>query len=259
MSDDGQVHFTVEGPVARIVVDRPHARNAMTWQMYEVMRQAFITITESPEIRVAVLSGAGDEAFISGTDISQFQAFETGKDGLEYNRTNGQTTKLLEAVPCPVIAVLRGAVTGGGLAIAACCDLRIAADNARFGVPVARTLGNLPAMPTIAQIVALVGPAKTKEMIFTARLWSAKEALDNGLVTEVHPQQDVNARVEELVELLQRRAPLTMAGVKEAVRRMVDATVPPGDDLIERVYGSEDFREGMAAFLQKRQPQWKNR
>jgi enoyl-CoA hydratase/carnithine racemase len=259
MSDDGQVRLEQQGAVATLTFDRPHARNAMTWKMYEEMYDHLDQVDHDPEVRVVVLRGAGDDAFVAGTDIRQFQEFETGRDGVAYNVRVEKPFDRLEHVKAPTIAVGTGYVVGGGLAIALTCDLRICADDAKFGIPVARTLGNLPSMNNITRLAALVGPGHAKEMLFTSRLWDADEALAKGLVTEVHPADQLDDRVAELCDVLSRRAPLTMWGVKEATRRIVSSWVPDGEDLIEQVYGSDDFREGMSAFLEKRKPDFKNR
>jgi enoyl-CoA hydratase/carnithine racemase len=259
MSDEGQVRCEQEGGVATLTFDRPHARNAMTWKMYEEFHDHLGAVDADPEVRVVVLRGAGEDAFVAGTDIRQFQAFESGRDGVAYNERVEKSFSRLETMRAPTICVGTGYVVGGGLAIAATCDLRICSDDARFGIPVARTLGNLPAMTNITRLAALIGPARTKEMLFTSRLWEADEALAAGLVTEIHPRASLDDRVAELCDVLVRRAPMTIWGVKEALRRMVQSWTPPGEDLIETVYGSHDFREGMAAFLEKRKPEFENR
>ena len=257
--NDGTVRYGADGPIATVTFDRPRARNAMTWTMYEEFLDVLENIGNDPDLRVLLLRGAGDQAFVAGTDITQFQDFTTGQEGVDYNARIDRVFVQLEGLRIPTIAVTRGAVVGGGLAIAASCDLRISADDARFGVPVARTLGNLPSMATLTRLVALVGPARTKEMLFTARLWQAEEALTAGLITEAHAPEHLDARVAEICDVLIRRAPLTMAGVKEAVRRIVDGWTPTGEDLIREVYGSEDFREGRTAFVDKRSPTWRAR
>lgn len=257
--DEGTVRLSIEGPVANVTFDRPASRNAMTWRMYEEFNAAMGTIAADPDVRVCVLRGAGGESFVAGTDISQFLDFSSGKDGIAYNERVDRSFALLDELKVPTIAVITGVAAGGGLAFAAVCDLRIVSDDSRFGIPVSRTLANLPAMPNITRLVTLVGPAHAKEMLFTARLWGAEEALAKGLVSEVHPRDRIEERVSELCELLVSRAPLTMWGVKETVRRIYEATIPAGADLIEHVYGSDDFREGMQAFLEKRPPVFRNR
>ncbi|HEY8289620.1 MAG TPA: enoyl-CoA hydratase-related protein, partial [Acetobacteraceae bacterium] len=176
---------------------------------------------------------------------------------LQYEARIDRVIGAIERCPVPTIAAIGGACTGGGAAIAAGCDIRIAAANARFGFPIARTLGNCLSMSNLARLSALVGPARVIEMIFTARLFSAEEALSAGLVSQVLPDQTaLEARATELAVTLAGHAPLTMRATKEALRRLRDA-LPPDEDLIRLCYESQDFREGMDAFLTKRTPIWK--
>jgi enoyl-CoA hydratase/carnithine racemase len=201
-----------------------------------------------------VLAGMGEKAFAAGTDINQFLSFEGADDALAYEARIDRILTALEHAPVPTIAAIAGACTGGGAAIAAACDLRIAAANARFGFPIARTLGNCLSMSNIARLSALVGPARVTEMIFTARLFSASEALSAGLITEVLPDHPaLEARATELATLLAGHAPLTMRATREALRRLRD-NLPPDEDLIRLCYTSQDFKEGMQAFLTKRAP-----
>ena len=240
--------------IGRITFNRPQARNALTFPMYERLAE----ITADPgEVRVLILTGAGDKAFAAGTDINQFRSFSSGQDALDYEARIDRVVGTLERCRVPTIAAIVGACTGGGAAIVAGCDLRIAAANARFGFPIARTLGNCLSMSNIARLAALVGPARVTEMIFTARLYSAAEAQSAGLVTEVLPDQTaLEARATELAMLLAGHAPLTMRATKEALRRLRD-NLPPDEDLIRMAYESQDFREGMDAFLTKRAPVWR--
>jgi len=242
--------------IGRITFNRPQARNALTFPMYERLAE----ITADPgDVRVLILTGAGDKAFAAGTDINQFRSFSSGQDALDYEARIDRVVGTLERCRVPTIAAIVGACTGGGAAIAAGCDLRIAASNARFGFPIARTLGNCLSMSNIARLAALVGPARVTEMIFTARLYSASEALSAGLVTEVLADQPaLETRATELATLLAGHAPLTMRATKEALRRL-RANLPPDEDLIRMAYESQDFREGMDAFLTKRAPVWSGR
>jgi enoyl-CoA hydratase len=176
---------------------------------------------------------------------------------MAYEARIDRTVGTIERCPVPTIAAIAGACTGGGAAIAAGCDLRIAAANARFGFPIARTLGNCLSMSNIARLSAIIGPARVLEMILTARLFSATEALSLGLVTEVlsdHPA--LEARAMELAALVAGHAPLTMRATREALRRLRD-NLPPDEDLIRLCYTSQDFKEGMDAFLTKRPPTWR--
>ena len=165
----------------------------------------------------------------------------------------------IERCPIPMIAALSGACTGGGAGIAACCDIRIAAANLRFGFPIARTLGNCLSMANIARLSALIGPARVKEIIFTARLVEAEEAKSIGLVSEILPDHAaLMARAEELARAIAGNAPLTLRATKEAVRRLRGKHDTDADrDLILLCYLSQDFREGMEAFLGKRPPVWR--
>ncbi len=255
--------YSVTDGVARVVFNRPQARNAMLFGMYERLAGICAEIDADPSIRVLVLTGSGDKAFASGTDISQFRAFTQPQDALDYEARIDRVLGALERVRVPTIAAIAGACTGGGAGMAACCDIRIAATNARFGFPIARTLGNCLSMSNYARLHALLGPARAKEMIFTARLVEAAEAQAIGLVSEVLPDHDaLHARATALAVLVGGHAPLTLRATKEAFRRIGARSLADGEadkDLILSCYMSEDFREGMDAFLTKRPPQWKGR
>jgi enoyl-CoA hydratase len=246
--------YDVRDGIGHVTFNRPQARNALTFPMYERLAE----IAAFPgEVRALIVTGAGEKAFAAGTDINQFRAFSTPEDALGYEARIDRVLGTIERCPVPTIAAIAGACTGGGAAIAAACDMRIAAANARFGFPIARTLGNCLSMSNIARLSALVGPARVIEMILTARLFSAAEAMSAGLVTEVLPDQPaLAARAQELAALVAGHAPLTMRATKEALRRMRD-TLPPDEDLIRLCYSSEDFKEGMDAFLTKRPPVWR--
>jgi enoyl-CoA hydratase/carnithine racemase len=239
--------------IGYITLNRPQARNALTFPMYERLAEI---ATAPGDVRALVITGAGEKAFAAGTDINQFKSFAGAEDAMAYEARIDRVLGTIERCPVPTIAAIAGACTGGGAAIAATCDLRIAAANARFGFPIARTLGNCLSMSNIARLNALVGPARVIEMIFTARLFSAAEALSAGLVAEVLPDQPaLEARATELAVLLAGHAPLTMRATREALRRLRD-NLPPDEDLIRLCYTSQDFREGMDAFLTKRPPVW---
>jgi enoyl-CoA hydratase len=240
--------YDIRDGIGHITFNRPQARNALTFPMYERLAE----IAEAPgEVRALILTGAGDKAFAAGTDINQFRAFRTGADALAYEARLDRVVGTVERCPVPTIAAIAGACTGGGAAIAAAA--------ARFGFPIARTLGNCLSMSNLARLSALIGHARVIEMIFTARLFSAAEALSAGLVTEVLADRPaLQARVLELATLVAGHAPLTMRATKEALRRMRDS-LPPDEDLIRLAYTSQDFKEGMDAFLTKRQPNWTGR
>ena len=248
---------TRDGPIVTLTFNRPEARNAMTWDMYQRLNQACEEVDTDDTVRVLVLKGAGGKAFVAGTDISQFTAFESGEDGLRYEREGDQRSGRVARVKKPVIAQIQGYAVGGGLGIAAGADLRIATPDARFGAPIARTLGNCLSMQAYARYMDLFGPSRLKEMIFTARLLPAEEALAAGFVHEIVPADAIEARVRELAQTLASHAPITLWVTKEAVRRLQEArALPDGDDLVAATYGSADFREGVRAFIDKRPPRW---
>jgi enoyl-CoA hydratase/carnithine racemase len=255
-------HVLVErsGPIVTLTFNRPEARNAMTWDMYQRLYDACEEVDGDDSIRVLVLKGAGGKAFVAGTDISQFTTFQSGEDGLRYERDGDRRTFRIARVKKPVIAQIQGFAVGGGLGIAAGADLRIATPDARFGAPIARTLGNCLSMQAYARYLDLFGPSRLKELIFTARLMPAAEALAAGFVHEIVAADAIDARVRELAETVASHAPITLWATKEAVRRIQEArTVPDGDDIIAATYGSADFREGVRAFVDKRPPRWTGR
>jgi len=248
------------GEALWIRVDRPSARNAMTFAMYDEIAAVCRNANTDPSLKAVVLTGSGD-AFVAGTDIAQFVDFKEASQALEYERRMDAWLGAIEDVRVPTIAALRGPVVGGGLAIAAACDLRIAAPSARFGVPVARTLGNCFSAANLVRLAALAGLGRVKELVLTARLIDAAEARAIGLVTEVVASENaLDARVDELVQELASFAPLTLHATKEMARRIRARMMPEESaDLVALCYTSADFREGVAAFIARRKPVWKGR
>jgi enoyl-CoA hydratase/carnithine racemase len=191
--------YAVEDGVGTVTFNRPQARNALTWAMYAGLVDAIRAADADPAVRAVVLTGAGERAFAAGTDIGQFRSFSTAADAIGYERRIDEVLTVLEGCRKPTIAAIAGACTGGGAAIAACCDLRIAAAGARFGFPIAKTLGNCLSMANLARLSGLIGAARVKEIIFTARLMEAAEAQAIGLVSEVLPDHaTLQARAGEL-------------------------------------------------------------
>ena len=255
-------HFLVErdGPTALLTFNRPDARNSMTFEMYEALHDACAALDADPSVRVLVLRGAGDRAFASGTDIRQFLDFATREDALRYEARLSRVLSRLAGMSKPTIAMLQGDAIGGGLFIALACDLRLSAPHARFGVPVARTLGNSLAPVSLALLVAGLGPGRARALVLTARLIDAAEAQATGLVDRIHPAPELERRARELAASLAELAPLTLAATKEATRRMLAVLTPRDlDDLILSCYLSRDFHEGVRAFLEKRKPDWQGR
>ena len=247
------------GPVQWIIFNRPQARNALTWSMYSRFVELCEEVNRNREAKAVVLTGGGGQAFVAGTDISQFRSFATEKDALDYEASGNRMMSTLESVRVPVIAAIAGACTGAGAAIAAACDLRIGSPSARYGFPIARTLGNCLSMANYARVVALLGFARTKDIILRARLLDAQELLAAGAVSEVTPDEEsLPRRAQELAEEIASYAPLTLWATKEALRRMRARLVPENADadLIAACYLSRDFKEGVEAFLAKRKPDW---
>jgi len=248
------------GAVMWITFNRPESRNAMTWNMYDRLKSACASVNDDRSIRAVVLTGGGGKAFVAGTDISQFKAFRTEQDALDYEAQGNVVMSTLEAVRVPTIAAIAGPCTGAGAAIAACCDLRIGSPSARYGIPIARTLGNCLSMPNYARAAAMLGIPRLKDLIMRARLMDAPEMLACGVLSEVTPDEEsLLLRAQELAEEVGGYAPLTLWATKEALRRIRDRTVPESEDkdLILACYMSQDFKEGVDAFLAKRSPQWK--
>lgn len=247
------------GPILTVTFNRPARRNAMTWQMYDGLADACERAGAGDGIRVLVLRGAGEKAFVAGTDIAQFTGFRTGADGLAYERRISGVLGRLESVPVPTVAAVRGYCVGGGLGIAAVCDLRIAADDARFGVPIARTLGNCLSMNSYDLLVRHLGPARALDMLLRARMLTAAEAQAAGFVAEVCEPAALPEVTGKVVDRLLEHAPLSMWAAKEAVRRLRMAALPDGDDIVERVFGSEDFQGAVHAFVDREKPTWNGR
>ena len=253
--------FERDGGIGRITFNRPQARNALTFGMYERLAEICEQANNDPSIKVLVLRGAGDKAFAAGTDINQFRAFKTPQDALDYENRIDRVLSTLEQCRVPTVAAISGACTGGGAGIAACCDLRIGTRSTRIGFPIARTLGNCLSMSNVSRLTALIGPARVKDLIFTARLVEAAEAAAVGLLTEVVEDiAELDRRADEVARLVAANAPLTLNATKQAVARLQrQLTREEGEDLILMCYTSEDFREGLDAFLNKRTPQWRGR
>ncbi|MDH3665399.1 MAG: enoyl-CoA hydratase/isomerase family protein [Paracoccaceae bacterium] len=258
MSD---LHYGVVDAIGWITLNRPDTRNALTFEMYEGLAEICANAPTDGSVKAIVIHGAGGRAFAAGTDMTQFRGFSTPQDAWDYEAKMDGVLEEIERCPIPTIAAITGACTGGGAAIAACCDLRITDARLKFGFPIARTLGNCLSVSSLARLSDLIGPGRVREIIFTARLVGAEEAEAVGLVSEILDDAEaVMARAEELAAHLATHAPLTLRVTKEGLRRLRDNGPGAEDkDLIETAYMSEDFKEGMEAFLAKRAPQWKGR
>ncbi len=250
--------FEVQNGIGRVTFNRPQARNAFTFDMYERLARICEQANEDRAINVLILQGAGDKAFASGTDINQFRAFKTPADAIEYESRIDRILTTLEQCRVPTIAAITGACTGGGAGVAMCCDLRIGTKTTKVGFPIARTLGNCLSMANLSRLSALIGPARVKDLIFTARLIGADEAANVGFLNEiVEDTPALQRRAEELAVLIAGHAPLTLRSTKQALARLrAQLSGQEGEDLILMCYMSRDFREGLDAFLNKRPPHW---
>ena len=256
MSDGLQAQLT--GGVLEVVFDRPEARNAMTFAMYEGLHEACERADGDDAVRVLVLRGAG-AAFVAGTDIAQFASFTTGEDGIAYEERISRVVDRLEDVTVPTVAVVRGACVGGGLALAAACDLRVASRSARFGVPIARTLGNCLSMNSVSLLVGQLGPARTLDLLLRARLLTGEQAHAAGFVSELADDDSLDEVAAGLVEPLLSHAPLTMWAAKQAVTRLRRSGLPDGDDFVARTFGSDDFHDAVRSFVARQPPVWQGR
>jgi len=250
---------TQEGPVLEVVFNRPDQRNAMTYAMYDGLVAACDRADADDSVRVMVLRGAGGRAFVAGTDIRQFLDFTSGDDGVAYEERIERVVNRLEDVGVPTVAAIEGFCIGGGLALAAACDLRVATRSSRFGVPVARTLGNCLSMNTYSLLVHHLGASRTLDMLLRARLLSADESHAAGFVGQLCDDGALDATVSELVGSLLANAPLSMRAAKRAVARLRRADLPDGDDLVREVFGSDDFRAGVRAFTGGEKVSWTGR
>jgi enoyl-CoA hydratase/carnithine racemase len=248
--------FETRGEIAHFSFNRPQRRNALTFEMYEHLYQAVLRVNEDKSVKALVISGKGGKAFAAGTEIAEFRVLASDQDCIDYEAKIERILSALEQCRAPTIAAIEGACTGGGAAIAACCDLRLAASDAKFGFPIARTLGNCLSVANYGRLAHLIGAARVKDLIFTARLIDAEEARMFGFVGEIVAPDALMARAEELAKALAGHAPLTLSATKQALLRL-RPPMETGEDLVVMCYRSRDFQEGMEAFLAKRAPQWR--
>lgn len=253
--------YETKGETGLLTFNRPEARNALTFAMYDGLTETCRSLTHDGPVKALVIHGAGGKAFAAGTDMTQFRDFSEPADALAYEARMEAVLDALERCPIPTIAAITGACTGGGAVIAAACDIRICDERLRFGFPIARTLGNCLSIANLNRLEALVGSGRLREMILTARLIESEEALSIGMVTEVLTRPEaVETRARDLATRLAGHAPLTMQATKEALRRLrTQGPSAPDEDLITRCYMSADFKEGIEAFLAKRAPKWQGK
>lgn len=252
-----------DGPIGWIIFNNPARRNAMSLEMYQAIPEIMAAYEQDDAVRVVVLRGAGDKAFISGADISSFEKVRSSpEDTTAWDAiTSAASTSLYEAVK-PTIAMINGYCMGGGVSMALSCDLRIASDKARFGIPAAK-LGLGYGTAGLIKLLNTVNPAFAKEIFFTARQFSAEEAHTMGLINRVLPEQQLEGYVREYAETIAGNAPLTIRAVKATVRELLkdpdQRDLASSEALVTACFGSEDYVEGRRAFMEKRPPQFKGR
>ncbi|NED98571.1 enoyl-CoA hydratase [Phytoactinopolyspora halotolerans] len=249
-----------DGHAVHVVLSNPGRRNALTWRMYESLDEILRSVNDDGTVRVVTVRGASGDGFAAGTDVQQFADFTSGDDGVAYERRVGAVLHTLMSVRVPVVAVVDGPAVGAGLAIAASCDVVLASDDATFGVPIGRTLGNCLTGEVMAQLQSRLGRSTTMAMLLTATLLSAADAAAAGLVHQVIAPAELDTVVADTVQRIAGCAPMTLAALKEVDRRLHAPISQVGtDDVVREVYASADFTEGVQAFLERRRPTWRGR
>jgi enoyl-CoA hydratase/carnithine racemase len=251
-----EVRLELRNSIAFITFDHVAARNAMTVRMYQSLKTICEDLAKSPSVRVAILRGAGGKSFVSGSDIAQFSSFTSGDDGIRYEEGIDRYLAPLATLPIPTIAVIDGMAVGGGLAIASCCDFRISTLDARFGVPIAKTLGNCLSAGNVAWLVAHLGVHVVKRMLLLAELVTAPELLKQGYLFATYPAESLENEAHQLAERLMQLAPITQKSSKQALARIIQNNLPDCSDLIRECYASQDFKNGVTAFLDGKPPIW---
>ena len=253
-----------DGPIGWITFNNPERRNAVSQEMWQLMPGYMADLSGDDAIRVVILRGAGERAFVAGADISQFKdRRRNAADEEEYRRISGAGGESLARLGKPLVAMIHGFCIGGGVSIAITCDLRIAADDARFGIPAAR-LGLGYHYKGMERLMSLIGPAYTKELFFTARTdFTAQDALRMGLVNQVVPKADLERFTRDYALTMSRNAPLTQRSAKASVEQLLKPEAQRDyallDKLIKDCFDSQDYQEGVKAFSEKRRPQFQGR
>ena len=240
-----------------ITFNRPDARNAITFEMYDKLGELCKDATSDSSIKAIIITGIGNYAFSSGTDITQYKNLENKTDPIKYEKRIETVLETIERCPLPTVASINGVCTGMGVMIAAVCDIRIAVNDARFGFPFPLRLGSCISALNLARLTALIGSGRTREFIFSARFMHAVEAKDIGLISEIsHTMAAMKAESESMARHLSQMAPLTIQATKEAMHRNLVASTVDDSDLFELCFLSKDFQNGLEAFIAKEKPNW---
>lgn len=243
----------IDAKIARVIFNNPAARNALTWPMYEELKQICDSLAKNADIRVVIFRGAGDKAFVSGSDIQQFVDL---KENEAYEVAVDHIFASLQQLPMPTIAMIEGLAVGSGLLMATACDFRISTPEARFGIPVAKTLGNCLSPSNLSWLANHLGVPTVKKMLLTAELIKAPELLESGFLYQTIDASEIDAATTALAQKLASLAPITQKASKLALARLLQSNLPDCTDLMRETYNSKDFREGVNAFLEGRSPQW---
>jgi enoyl-CoA hydratase/carnithine racemase len=252
-----------EGGVGYLIFNNPERHNAVSLEMWEAASGFLEDFKSDPKIRVVVLTGAGGKAFVSGADISKFESERSSKEAIDrYNVAVDRANTAVYEFPKPTIAMIRGYCIGGGVGLALCCDMRICSDNSKFGVPAAK-LGLGYGFTGIKKLVDVVGPSFAKEIFYTARQFTAAEALQMGLVNRMLPGDELEKYVQDYADTISGNAPLTVDAVKYIVGQVVTPEskrdLQKCADLVAQCFASDDYKEGRQAFMEKRKPQFKGK
>lgn len=255
---EGRIVLDRSGDEAHVRFDNPAAHNALTSRMWLDLRDTANAIAADPAIRVVTFRGTGGKAFISGTDIGKFADYTTGEQGVAYEREIDACMAAVDAIPCTTIAVVEGWAVGGGLNISSACDFRIATPDAKFGSPIGRTIGNCLSAASVARIGGAVGVQMAKRMVLLGEFLTADQLLASGFLLKVAARESIDAEVAALCRRAAENAPLTTRVTKQTIRHIAFDALPEIDALIAQVYGSADFRRGVADFLAKTKcvPDW---
>lgn len=259
----GRILVARSGPVARITFNKPERMNAMSLDMWQGLQDALADLADDTAVRVVVLTGAGDKAFVSGADISEFETQRSSEDAVRaYNVISEAADAALYHFPKPTIAQIQGYCVGGGMGLAVACDFRICTHDSRLGITAAR-LGLGYNQDGVRKLVELAGPSVAARVLYSAELFAAEQALSMGLVTDVVPRDRLDDTVQSLADRIAGNAPLTVTAAKTAIRAIGGATGAPDTDEVARqvaaCFSSEDYAEGQRAFAEKRKPVFRGR